>query len=84
MTQGPCEEGEWFVLGQDVSFLNAELPTAVCKERDCEPIITQDNRTGENRIQERIIFNGKCTNVTSSNECEEENMVVLMNPFGKG
>ena len=30
------------------------------------------------------MFNGNCTEVRSAAECEGDNMVVLVNPFGKG
>ena len=81
LTQGPCDEGQLFVLDEEIRFSNGrELPTAKCIDRECDPIL-QD---GKNSTQETVMFNGKCTNVTSSAECEQDNMVVLVNPFGKG
>jgi len=69
------------VLDEEIRFSNnRELPTAKCIDRECEPIPIP----GKNSTQETVMFNGKCTNVTSSSECEQDNTVVLVNPFGKG
>ena len=88
MTQGPCEDDEWFVLDEEVRFSNKDgktqlLPTAICKPKECEPIQTE-KILGTNWTQERVMFNGKCTTITSSDECDGENKVVLVNPFGEG
>ena len=71
LTQGPCDSDEWFVLSPEGSVTNSDLPHAVCKPRECN-------------APNQVMFNGKCTNVTSSDECEEANMVVLINPLGEG
>jgi len=85
LTQGPCNEDQIFVLDEEIRFSNnKELPTTKCIDRECYPIpVPKENSTG-NRYQETVMFNGKCTNVSSSAECEGDNMVVLVNPFGKG
>ena len=69
------------MLDEEIRFSNnRELPTARCIDRECEPI----SIPGKNSTQETVMFNGKCTNVASSSECEKDNTVVLVNPFGKG
>jgi len=78
LTQGPCEDGQWFVIGNNTSPTNTELPTAECKERECLPIQIPN----KNSYQETVLFNDKCVNVTE--ECKKDNMVVLVNPFGEG
>lgn len=88
MTQGPCEDDEWFVLDEEVRFSNKDgktqlLPTAICKPKECESIVVE-KIPGTNWTQERVMFNGKCTIVTSSEECDGDNKVVLVNPFGEG
>ena len=50
--------------------------------RECPSIpVPEDNFVN---FQERVMFNGVCTNVTSSKECKDVNMLVLINPFGEG
>ena len=80
LTQGPCEDGQWFVIGNNTSPTNTELPTAECKDRECLPIQIPN----KNSYQETVLFNDKCVNVTSTEECKKDNMVVLVNPFGEG
>lgn len=82
LTQGPCESDEWFVLSHNVSNTNRDLPQATCMARECPSIpVPEDNFVN---FQERVMFNGVCTNVTSSKECKDMNMLVLINPFGEG
>jgi len=74
LTQGPCGSDEWFVLSYDANEKDDDLPQAICKKQVCDPI---------GNVQ-RVVFNGTCTNVTSSTECESTNMAILVNPFGEG
>merc|ERR1712038_358245 len=88
LTQGPCDEGEWFVLDEEVRFPKKDgkaeaLPTAICKLKECDSVeIERINGTIWNITQ--VMFNGKCTPVTSSEECDGDHKVVLVNPFGEG
>lgn len=83
MTQGPCNIDEWFVLDQRPNIRNSELPQAICKKRECESIPSRFNTSA---LQERVMFNGRCTNVTSSKDCTSAavNQIVLINPLGEG
>merc|ERR1712223_127290 len=84
LTQGPCDVGQLFVLDEEIRFSNNnELPTTKCIDRECDPIpVVHEN--GRTSTQETVMFNGKCTNVTSSDECVGDHEVVFVNPFGEG
>jgi len=71
-------------LDEEIRFSNNnELPTTKCINRECDPIpVVHGN--GRNSTQETVMFNGKCTNVTSSEECAGDHEVVFVNPFGEG
>lgn len=86
LTQGPCNEDQLFVLDEEIRFSNnKELPTTKCIDRECYPKPEYKNNSTELLgWRETVMFNGNCTEVRSSAECEGDNMVVLVNPFGKG
>ena len=75
-----------FVLDEEIRFSNnKELPTTKCIDRECYPKPEYKNNSTELLgWRETVMFNGNCTEVRSSAECEGDNMVVLVNPFGKG
>ena len=83
LTQGPCEEGEWFVLDRYPNARNSNLPKAICKKRNCESIPNPNNARATTP-QESVMLNGKCVIITSSEGCSIQNMIVLVNPLGEG
>ena len=68
------------MIGNNTSPTNTELPTAECKEMECLPIQIPNKKS----TQETVLFNDKCVNVSSAEECIKDNMVVLVDPFGEG
>ena len=68
-SQGPCDEGEWFVFDKAAEGVE-QAALAVCKARRCE--------------EDFVWFKDQCLDLDHSEGQCPKGMELLVNPFGEG